>query len=610
MKRVLFTICAGLAACSLLAQTSFTSGKLRYEVLDENAATAQIVCKNANNAEDAYQNITASDMKTEVTYNGKTYTVIGIGANAFYKGSLSAGVNRIPEGYIFIDNGAFDHCEGGSCTLPSTLTMLSPLAFVANRFQSLSVVSDNPVYARLLTTQHSTVNVSCITNKEGNKLIAVPGSKPRNYDGDNTTYVTVFNIPDQITEIGEYAFCQTPNFVRVGIPASVTKIGDGAFYNCEKITNVTLTNPNVELGEMVWSSCYALSSVTLPEGLEKLGRQAFCFCNLTSITLPEGMKSLGTMAFTSNNITSISIPSTLELIDSCAFQNNENLTSVNIKNVKRMDHFAFMGCSALTTFTGNNKLEYLESSVFCYTGMVNAQLPEGLLHMDGNTFFRTTSLRNITIPSTVEYIEYNPIVGCTGVNRVQVAEGSEHFAELDSCLYEIVDGQPVRLISVPSARVNKVLVVRDGVTKIGRQAAREVALTEAYLPASMQEIETSAFGSVNSLTKVSCMAVNPPIADSQFSDNTYANATLYVPMRSLELYQNAEVWKEFQHIEGVDTGGLRGDVNGDGDVNVMDITALIDEIMNDGTNPAADVNEDGDINVRDITELIDIIMES
>ena len=55
---------------------------------------------------------------------------------------------------------------------------------------------------------------------------------------------------------------------------------------------------------------------------------------------------------------------------------------------------------------------------------------------------------------------------------------------------------------------------------------------------------------------------------------------------------------------------ITGDVNADGDVNVMDITALIDIIMNDGDNPLADVNGDGDIDVRDITALIDIIMNS
>ena len=53
---------------------------------------------------------------------------------------------------------------------------------------------------------------------------------------------------------------------------------------------------------------------------------------------------------------------------------------------------------------------------------------------------------------------------------------------------------------------------------------------------------------------------------------------------------------------------IPGDVNGDGEVNVVDITALIDIIMNDGTDEAADVNGDGHIDVVDITALIDMIM--
>ncbi|MBQ4008833.1 MAG: dockerin type I repeat-containing protein [Muribaculaceae bacterium] len=56
---------------------------------------------------------------------------------------------------------------------------------------------------------------------------------------------------------------------------------------------------------------------------------------------------------------------------------------------------------------------------------------------------------------------------------------------------------------------------------------------------------------------------------------------------------------------------LKGDVNGDGEVDVRDITALIDVIMNSVTdNPRADVSEDGEIDVRDITALIDIIMNN
>ena len=55
---------------------------------------------------------------------------------------------------------------------------------------------------------------------------------------------------------------------------------------------------------------------------------------------------------------------------------------------------------------------------------------------------------------------------------------------------------------------------------------------------------------------------------------------------------------------------VAGDVNDDNEVDVRDITALIDIIMNSGTNPRADVNGDQEIDVRDITALIDIIMAS
>ena len=62
-----------------------------------------------------------------------------------------------------------------------------------------------------------------------------------------------------------------------------------------------------------------------------------------------------------------------------------------------------------------------------------------------------------------------------------------------------------------------------------------------------------------------------------------------------------------------------GDVNMDGEVNVLDVTAIIDIILQDDKaapykNPqydhqAADLNGDNDINVLDVTMLIDIILK-
>ncbi len=60
------------------------------------------------------------------------------------------------------------------------------------------------------------------------------------------------------------------------------------------------------------------------------------------------------------------------------------------------------------------------------------------------------------------------------------------------------------------------------------------------------------------------------------------------------------------------SSGLRGDVNGDGEVNIADINALIDIILggntNEDTRARADVNGDGEVNIADINAVLDIIL--
>ena len=57
-------------------------------------------------------------------------------------------------------------------------------------------------------------------------------------------------------------------------------------------------------------------------------------------------------------------------------------------------------------------------------------------------------------------------------------------------------------------------------------------------------------------------------------------------------------------------GYVRGDVNGDGNVNVTDVTTLIHQLLTGATSPAsADCNQDGRINITDVTGLIDYILK-
>ena len=55
-----------------------------------------------------------------------------------------------------------------------------------------------------------------------------------------------------------------------------------------------------------------------------------------------------------------------------------------------------------------------------------------------------------------------------------------------------------------------------------------------------------------------------------------------------------------------------GDVNMDGDVNIADVTALIDYLLSGDDSvidlTAANVNEDDSVNISDVTHLIDILL--
>lgn len=53
---------------------------------------------------------------------------------------------------------------------------------------------------------------------------------------------------------------------------------------------------------------------------------------------------------------------------------------------------------------------------------------------------------------------------------------------------------------------------------------------------------------------------------------------------------------------------LEGDANGDGEVNIADLNALIDAVLGNDHGRVFDVNGDGEVNIADVNALIDIIL--
>ena len=629
MKRYFTFLTMSVLAVCALAQTQFTSGKFKYEVIDGADNMVQIIPKSNSDSGAGYSNLMSSDFKSSVDYNGVTYAVVGIGANAFYKCTLNEqGILQLPEGIIFIDAGAFSYTEAGSLKMPTTLQYIAPTAFNNNKLAGMTVLADNPYYAHLVSTQGN-VSYTMLTNKEKTRIIAAPGAKPTQFSTSGTTYLTSITIPDQITEVGDYAFYGNPTLKTVNFHAGITRIGLGAFSNSQ-LTRVSIPNPDCEIGNSCFSSSQ-VASVSLPQGMKRLGRHVFFYCtNLTSLTLPEGMEEIGMMCFGSCSLTSVNLPSTLVKLDTCALQGNP-FTSINLKNVKYVGRQAFSECTNLSTVTSNGMLEEIDGAAFTRCPLTTAYLPEGMQTIIMNAYFRCPNLNSFTVPATVTTITGNPCVGATSLAAFTVAAGSDYFTTLDGCLYA-TSGATVKpvanrarddvpagltaLVGVPTGWQQSVLRVPEGVTVIANQAAREAtSITQVELPSTLVEIRPSAFSSITGITRVTCLAVTPPVSGSYFADAVYQNATLQVPMRSLELYQTAEGWSKFQHIEGIDTGddpALRGDVNGDESVNIADVTALIDYLLSgdaSGINlEAADCKQDASVNIADVTALIDYLL--
>ena len=85
-------------------------------------------------------------------------------------------------------------------------------------------------------------------------------------------------------------------------------------------------------------------------------------------------------------------------------------------------------------------------------------------------------------------------------------------------------------------------------------------------------------------------------------------AKLLVPHASIDDYKSANYWYKFAAIEGFDVSEP-GDVNGDGGINISDVTSLIDLLLSGGEISAgADVNGDGQVNISDVTALIDRLL--
>lgn len=270
---------------------------------------------------------------------------------------------------------------------------------------------------------------NCVWELSENGVLHIIGSgEMYDYAGENFEYapwyesrnsIQKIEIDDEITHIGNYAFCGTKSATEVIIPDSVKTIGHYAFESCGVKTMHVPVNLE-SIGAWAFKSS-KLESFEFPEGLTKIGTGAFSESGLRSASLPEGLTEIPESMFEdARSLSTVIFPSTLKSIGSSAFSGCIYLHSVEIpEGAVSIGDYAFYSCGAYdtwaTVYPGCNNftavslpstLQYLGKSAFSYCQVLKSiTIPDKVKHIYKYTFSQCKRLASVTLPAGIETIE-------------------------------------------------------------------------------------------------------------------------------------------------------------------------------------------------------------
>ena len=380
-------------------------------------------------------------------------TVVGISSYAF-DGCKELTKVIIPDTVTVIESRAFQNCSKlETIVISKNLTSLGANAFYNTAFykneanwDGTLLYLDNYLIAAYKSTSGE------VTIKDGTKLM--PGS----------------------------LFADNEKITKVTIPGSMAVVSGSAFSNCKVLTEVVLSEGVTEIGKMAFWNCPKLVKMTIPASIEKFGQSALGNTRIKEPyyngTVDQWVNidfdgygdnpayTAGTLYINGEKLTEavISTPivkenafkncqtlekvtftdSVVEIQDS-AFSDNPYLKEVSFgKNVRKIGFCAFQNCGRIekvnTNMTVNEwaQIDFYDwrSNPVSYAGnlYINGELLEEAVFSNvsvimPHTFAYCTSLKSITIPSTVLGVANSAFGGCSGLTTIEIEAGPIAFLE-------------------------------------------------------------------------------------------------------------------------------------------------------------------------------------
>ena len=406
---------------------------------------------------------------------------------------------------------------------------------------------------------------------------------------------TTANIPAEIdglpvTEIGDKAFYNESHkakksLTKVTIPDSVVTIGDSAFAFNSALTSVKIPGSVKTIGANAFEGCVKLAKAELNEGLETIGDAAFYGCDhLPSLTLPASVKKIG---------------KSISYECGTADKSKADFFFYCYSNTAG-EYYAFDNHIAYELLDPDNALTSLVDN-----GIYNKQFRYKIIN--GGKEIRVTAARlaagEINVPAKIG-----------GLPVTEIGENAFYNPEHETIndLKKVTLPDTIRTIGKGAFADNEELTVINipkSVKTIG-EAAFEVCkkLEKIDLPEGLQTIGAQAFTWCQSLTTVTIPASVTQIGENAFFNcgTITGNANFFIYCTKGTAGEKYAKENKIEYSAKAPSKTSKGDLNGDGSVNVADLSKLAAHIkgkkmLSDTT--AADFNSDGKTDVTDLSKL-------
>ena len=489
-----------------------------------------------------------------VTYQGTTYTVTKVEANAFTCCPNLTSVILPPTittvNYSFYYNDADEMIEITCLAIdpPYGMTQMT-----ADQYANVTVnVPKNSLaayqadegwgqFANLSAMTYDFKRGDLFYEITGNNEVMVTRETTNSYiNYSNITVpatVTLGNVTYDVTAINVRTFYECSNLSTVTLPSSVKTIGDYAFYRCTNLESVTLGYVD-NIGSYSFAYCSSLNEAKFKGDIQSIQGTSFIYC------------------------------SSLKKFERYAVVDDPSLKYDFVNGV---------------IFTRNAADKTLVAYP-CGSNAITYTVPSGTVNIGSHAFRGNTTIKTVNMPTSLREIQSFAFNGCTKIESLEVPKGVTNIG-----IYAFSECTALTDVLLPST------LTFLGGAAFHNDAALTIIKTKATTP------PTCGTTGIN------------PNTYAPFDQVHFTSSMLRVPTGYRTAYKAANIWKLFSTVREDDSllepDVERGDVNGDGLVNTGDLSTLIGLLLGGAEMPdSADCNQDGNVNIGDVPALINFLL--